>query len=117
MRSSERIAPQVSECPGRNAEGANVEPARGRVNGVSGEPALRDCLLASRIGVRGDRAGYKGIGDEVRPQVIAWGPPRRAASQVGQVSRDLQVVGLSRPRLKDVVRLPVAQNPGRRTAP
>src|SRR5204862_6630426 len=104
---SEHIAPQIPECSRRNAEGARVEPARRRVYLIRGPPTLRDGLLAIRIRVRGDRASYKRVGNQVGPQIVAGRIARSAASDIGKISGDLQIVGCARSSLEDVICLPV----------
>src|SRR5262249_46641101 len=65
--------------------------------------------------VRRDRSRLERIRDQVRSEISAW-RGRRAASNVGEIAGDLQVVGLTRTSLENVIGLPVPQEPGRRAA-
>ena len=61
---------------------------------ISGPSALRDSLLAIGIRICGHRSCHKGIGEKVRPKVVARGT-RRGSSQIGKIPGDLKAVRLA----------------------
>src|SRR5258708_26972503 len=113
-RPAEDGAPEVPERSGRNRKRARVEPRRGVPDDIGRLAALRLGCVAACIWIRSYGSSHERIGDDVGPGVGA--NVGRASSEVGNIAVHLQVIRLARPRLHDVVQLPVAEQPRCRSA-
>ena len=81
------------------------------MNLIGGSSALRNGFLAQQIGICGDGARGKRVGDQIWPKVIIRRADIRVPPKVGEITCYDQVKWGARTSLKDKVCLPVAQKP------
>src|SRR5215813_249875 len=101
-RTSEGVASKTAERSAWDTECARVNPTGNCPNLVGCSSAPGNRPLTIRIGIGCDRPGRERISNQVWTQVIAW-RIWRSASQIRQVTSNLQIKGSTTARLKNKI--------------